>query len=110
MQKINFKYLGIFILAMFLSACPDEVKFQEQNDKAFVSFSVSDNNSRTVFPQVTLSDVKSYKLFGGKDGVTGTELLEFTTGTASLTLDTGIWNFTLNAYNANDAIFYKAKL
>jgi len=100
-KNILRKTIGIFIMIIMLSTCDDELKLQEQHDKAVVSFLVTDSTARTVFPQVSLDDVVSYKLLGGRNGATETELLDFSTLSTSLTLDVGTWNFTLNAYNGN---------
>jgi uncharacterized repeat protein (TIGR02543 family) len=97
--KQIFCICGIFALAVLFTTCVEELKNQEDQNKAVVSFSVMENMARTVFPQVALADVASYKLFGGRNGAQETELLEFTTGSTSLTLEPGTWNFTLNAYN-----------
>jgi uncharacterized repeat protein (TIGR02543 family) len=69
-----------------------------------VSFSVT---ARTVLPQVVLADVASYKLLGELNGAAETELAEFITGETTIEettifLESGTWNFTLDAYNDDD--------
>jgi uncharacterized repeat protein (TIGR02543 family) len=87
-------------LAILLFSCPDDLQVQEQQDKATVSFHVTDGTARTVLPQVSLADVAFYKLLGGLNGAAETEIAEFTTVGTSDSLEPGTWNFTLNAYNS----------
>jgi len=101
---------GIIITIMLLSTCDDVLNLQVQKDKAVVSFSVTENTARTVFPLVSLDDVVSYVLLGGRNGAVETELIEFTTTVTSLTLDTGTWNFTLNAYNGSGQLILQDKI
>jgi uncharacterized repeat protein (TIGR02543 family) len=97
--KRVFGILGIFALTILFLSCPDE-PVQEQQDKAMVSFSVMDT-ARTVLPQVSLADVASYELLGGLNSAAETVLVESFTGTGtSVFLESGTWNFTLNAYNS----------
>jgi len=100
LQRI-FKVFAVSAITILFFACIDEFKVQEQQNKANVSFSVTDNSSLTVLPQVSLENVASYKLLGGKTGETEAVLVESFTGTGtSVALDPGTWNFTLNAYNS----------
>ena len=115
-QRI-FVFLGMFILVILLFSCPEPLQLQKQHDKAHeqrgmaaVSISVTDSQARSVFPQVSLEDVASYKLLGGRDGATETELSEFTTGTFSVSLEPGKWNFTLNAYNSSGGHILQGKI
>ena len=102
--------IGIIVITMVLSACSDELHNQKiQQNKAVVSFSVMDSISRSVFPQVSLDDVASYKLLGGRNGADEEELFEFFTESISASLDIGIWNFTLNAYNENNELILQGK-
>jgi len=92
--------LVISALTALFFTCSDESKIQEQQEKITVSFFVKDNSARTVLPQVSLDDAASYKLLGGKTGEAETVLVESFTGDGtSLSLESGTWNFTLNAYN-----------
>jgi hypothetical protein len=94
------RFFGITALTVLFVTCQDGLQVQEQKDKATVSFYVTDSIERSVLPQVLLADVASYKLLGGRNGDTETELVEFFTGIGtSVSLDPGTWNFTLNAYN-----------
>jgi len=121
MKKINIKQsfgiFVIFVLSILLLACPEDALVDEQQENlkgqeglAVVSFTVGDSISRTVLPQVSLANVASYKLMGGVNGATETELLEFTTGTASVSLPPGTWNFTLNAYNSSNEHILQGKV
>lgn len=101
---------GIIIITMLLLTCYDAFHVQNQQGKAVVSFSVTDNTMRTVFPQVALDDVALYKLHGERDGETETELLEFNTGSTSLALEPGTWNFTLNAYNEDEELILQGNV
>jgi hypothetical protein len=92
--------LAIVCLAACHDGGPYGLQIQEQQDKVTVSFSLSD--ARTVFPHVSLADVASYRLWGGVDGDAETELAEFTTRGTVLSLDPGVWNFTLDAYNESE--------
>jgi len=96
------RFMIIFVLStltvLFL-ACLDTLQVEEQQ-KTNVIFTVADNAARTVLPQVSLTDVASYKLLGGRNGAVETVLVESFTGKEiSVALDPGTWNFTLNAYN-----------
>jgi hypothetical protein len=87
-------------LTILFLACPVQVR--EQQEKAMVSFSVN-STVRTVLPQVSLADIASYKLLGGLNGAAEIVLVESFTGTGtSVSMLSGTWNFTLNAYNDND--------
>ena len=101
---------GIIAVIIMLSTCDDVLNLQVQKDKAVVSFSVTENTARTVFPLVSLDDVVSYQLLGGRNGAVETELLEFTTMSTSLTLDIGTWNFTLNAFNESGQLILQGKV
>jgi uncharacterized repeat protein (TIGR02543 family) len=98
------KIFGISAITILFFACSHELKIQEQQGKATVSFIVTDSPARTVLPQVSLDDdVASYELLGGRNGDAETVLVESFTGTGtSVSLDPGTWNFTLNAYNSLD--------
>jgi uncharacterized repeat protein (TIGR02543 family) len=102
--------LGIFALATLFLSCPDEPQIQEQEDKAIVSFSVMDGVARTVLPYVSLADVASYKLLGEINGAAVKELKEFTTRGATILLESGMWNFTLNAYNKDGKHILQGKV
>ena len=97
--KLVVSFLGIFSLMVFLLSCPNISHFHEEGSKANVYISIIDSSVRTVFPQVSLEDATSYKLFGVINGAPEAELVVFTTGGISLSLEPGIWNFTLDAYN-----------
>ena len=103
---------GISILAAFFITCSDIIQIQEQHDnsKASVFISVTDSTARTVLPQVSLSDIISYKLLGGISGAAETELAEFTAEGTCVSLETGIWNFTLNGYNNSGSHILQAKV
>jgi len=96
------KILGISALTVLLFACADvldEINIGKQQDKATVSFSVTDT-ALTVLPQASLANAASFKLLGGRNSAAETVLVESFTGTGtSVALDPGTWNFTLNAYN-----------
>jgi len=96
-----FNIFVIFALTALFFTCSDELKNQEQKDKTAVSFSVTGNTARTVLPQVSLGDVDHYRLLGGLNNETETVLVESFTGSGTtVTLDIGIWNFTLDAFNS----------
>jgi len=108
---------GMFVLTILLLACSNDIfKGDQQSilqkEKAVVSFSVMNSSERTVLPQVSLENVSSYKLFGGKTGETEIELLEFTKEetTVSVEIIPGTWNFTLNVYNENDELILQGKV
>jgi len=108
---------GLFILPFLFLTCLDDLQLQEQqiisNEQYVeVSFSVNDSNARTVLPQVSLENVSSYKLFGGKIGETEIILLEFSKEQTSVSVEImpGIWNFTLNAYNNNNEHILQGKI
>ena len=114
LQRI-FKIVGISALTILFFACPadsdDEIQIEEQQDKAAVSISVTDSLERTVLPQVSLTDVASYKLLGGKNSETEAVLVESFTGTGtSVSLEPGTWNFTLNAYNSSGGHILQGKV
>jgi hypothetical protein len=107
---------GMFVLTMLLMTCSDEIQEQEiitnGKDKVVVSFFIMDDMSRSVLPQVSLENVSSYKLFGGKVGEIETLLLEFSKEqtTVSVEIMPGTWNFTLNAYNNNNEHILQGKV
>jgi len=108
------KILGISALTILFFACTegffDEFQIGKQKDKATVSFSVTDGSARSVLPQVSLADAAWYKLLGEKDGKL-TILVESFTGTGiSISLEPGIWNFTLTAYNSSDEPILQGKV
>jgi len=105
-----FKLFGLLLITSLFLTCYDDINILGEQNKAVVSFSVTDNWARTVFPEVALNDVILYKLLGGRNGATETELIEFTTVATSLTLDTGTWNFTLNGYNKNGQHILQGKI
>jgi len=98
------KILGISALTIFILTCSDdEFKIQEQEGKAAVSFTVTENSALTIFPQVSLKNAARYELLGGITGEAETVLMEsFTNTGTTIRLDPGTWNFTLNAYNFLD--------
>jgi len=105
------KIFVISAITILFFACPDELKNQEQQDKATVLFLVMDNSARTVLPQDALSDVTSYKLLGGRNGTAEIVLVESFTDTGiSISLDPGTWNFTLNAYNNSGENILQGKI
>ena len=108
--KLAFGILAIFALTILFLSCSDEnqdeeqpIIITEQQNTVNVSFTVMDSISRTVLPQVSLANVALYKLMGGMNDDVEIELIEFTTGTASVSLTPGTWNFTLNAYDSSNA-------
>jgi len=117
-SKAFFYIIGLIVIHILLSACSDlfiekeDIINSNEQDKVTVSFSVMDNVGRSVLPQVSLENVSSYKLFGGKTGQTESLMLEFSKDqtTVSLVLMPGIWNFTLNAYNSNDEHILQSKV
>jgi len=113
MKKIFVMKLLIIILMTFvLLNCTDDLKFLEQNNKAIVSFSFNADNSRTVLPQVSLENVSSFKLFGGRTGDNEILLLEFTKEQTNVVVELmpGTWSFTLNAYNSNNQHILQGKV
>jgi len=106
-------FLNVFMLSILLIlflSCFDVPQFQEQQ-KAKVIFTVSDNAARTVLPQASLTDIVSYKLLGGRNGAEETILVEsFTVTGTSVALDPGTWNFTLNAYNSSGENILQGKV
>jgi len=106
---ITFVFIGIAIL---LSSCTDEFQLQKQYDKAIVSFSITDNSPRTVFPQVSFDNVKSYILLGGMNGEVEKELLHFLKGNNIITIGLlpGNWNFSLNAYNEDNELILQGNI
>jgi len=104
------KILGVSALTIFILTCSDEFKVREQEGKAAVSFTVTGNSARTIFPQISLEDVAWYELLGGRNGDTETILVDSFTGTeTTIHLDPGTWNFTLNAYNFLDKQILQGK-
>jgi len=117
-QRI-FRVVGISALTILFFACSadsddevqKEIQIEKQSDKAEVFFSVTESSERTVLPQVSLEDVASYKLLGGKDSEAETELVDFFTGTGTtVSLEPGTWNFTLNAYNSSGGHILQGKV
>jgi uncharacterized repeat protein (TIGR02543 family) len=112
------RVLKIFVisaLTVLFFACPAEsnndIQILVQHNKATVSFSVADSSERTVLPQVSLENVASYKLLGGRNSEAETVLVETFTGTGtSVLLDPGTWNFTLNAYNSSGGHILQGKI
>jgi len=106
------KLLIIILMTFVLLTCTDDIKLLEQNDKVIVSLSVNSDNSRSVLPQVSLENVTSFKLFGGKTGEDEILLLEFTKVQTNVTVQLmpGTWNFTLNAYNNNNEHILQGKI
>jgi len=109
------KILGIFAITVLFFACSDEFnsenKIEEQQEKAVVSFKVTDGSERTVLPQVSLADVARFELLGGIDGEAETVLIESFTGTGTtVSLYPGVYNFTLNAYNSSDELILQGKV
>lgn len=116
MRKITVKQIslifGIILFSLLNSSCIDVFHENEQLiDRAIVSFSVSDDAARTVLPQVSLNDVAYYKLFGGLNNAQETILVDsFSNTNISVLLESGTWNFTLNAFNDNDEHILQGKI
>jgi len=110
-----FGVLGLTVLTVIFLTCENRLQFQEQPgntaDKVSVFFTVTDGAVRTVLPQVSLAEVASYTLLGGKVGVAETVLAEsFTGAETTVPLDSGTWNFTLNAYNESNVLILQGKV
>jgi len=91
---------AVLALAVLFFACSNDFQPVEQGGLAAVSITVM--NGRTVFPDVSLSDAASFKLLGGTGGAGETELATFSGAGATVSLEPGTWNFTLNAYDNDD--------
>jgi hypothetical protein len=80
--------------------------------KVAVSIQVGDLDvTRTVFPQVALTDVDHYALWGALVGDSETVLIpSFTAQNASAELAAGIWNFTVKGYNRESRLILEGKL
>jgi formylglycine-generating enzyme required for sulfatase activity len=77
------------------------IPIRVQNDQA--------TTGRSVLPQFSLWEVTRYELLGSTSGEE-IVLTSFTyTWDASVTLDTGTWNFTLNGYK-DEALFLQGKI
>ncbi|MCL2765910.1 MAG: hypothetical protein FWD40_11640 [Treponema sp.] len=101
----------MFAIIILFLACFDAVQFNEQNDnKVRVSFAIADSSVRTVFPQVSLDEAAAFKLMGGINGAAETELAEFSTAGTSVLLESGTWNFTLNAYDSSGKHILQGKV
>jgi hypothetical protein len=70
------------------------------------------NSARSVLPQFSTEDIHHYELKGGKSGESETVLLPSFTAASETTviLTAGTWNFTVNAYNDEGAVFLQGKL
>ena len=90
----------VFLISIIFLSCPNENRIYDKNCKVNVSISIN-SILRTIFPQVSLDDVASYKLLGGINSTSETILAEFTSVGTSLSLEPGIWNFTLDVYNSS---------
>jgi hypothetical protein len=115
-KKINIS--AAFYLILLLSAC--EIGLHEPihgtgaDGKVIIPIRIQnlpEAAGRSVLPQVSLEDIAYYELRGGMSGEEESVLIESFTDTegASVILDTGTWNFTLNGYK-DDALFLQGKL
>jgi fibronectin type 3 domain-containing protein len=59
---------------------------------------------RSVLPQFFQTDITGYTLLGGKDSAAEEELVSFTTDGTTVAIETGTWDFTLNAYKGGAVI------
>jgi len=112
-----FTIFVISALTILFFACSDELEIPEQQNKTAVSFSVTGNLARTVFPQVDLSYVDHYELLGEINNKAGEESLGVFNGSGLLygwdntvMLEVGTWNFTLNAYNSSGKHILQGKV
>jgi hypothetical protein len=117
-RKMCFISAAICVLVL-LSAC--EMGVQEHghkasaDEKAVIRIGVQYTGAvvgRSVLPEFAQTDITYFVLLGDS-GAGETELASFTPDTiteASVTLDPGIWDFTLNAYKDDEALFLRGKL
>jgi uncharacterized repeat protein (TIGR02543 family) len=105
---MNKKTFGavVFLLALFNACDMTGSKSEWSSDgKAVVRVLIAGLQGRTVTPEVALQDVTEWALLGGTQGETETELARFTSAAdASVSIDSGTWNFTLIGYKESAAI------
>jgi hypothetical protein len=89
-------YTALLLLAF---ACKTGIEAPEATDSGKVTVGIYIQNpvTRSVLPQMPLSEITSYKLLGN-----GNELAVFTAiNNASISIARGTWNFTLSAYKGS---------
>ena len=78
--------------------------------KALVYITILNDQARTVMPSIEENNITSYRLFGSTSGMED-ELISFSNKTgASVNLDFGTWNFTLEAYDDQDKLILQGKV
>lgn len=109
MKKQNIIYKSLlallFISVLFITACSDVFNNSEKSDKAIITISLEQSESRTVIPVYDFESFTNFTLTGIKNN--NTEILgNWNTyadlESADIKIDTGSWDFTLTAKKDNE--------
>jgi hypothetical protein len=90
----------VFLLALFTACDMTDPESKASGEKAIVHISIDNRTQeRTVRPSL-----QDWKLWGAVQGEDETLLAEFSSAGGTMTLETGVWNFTLKGYKGTALI------
>lgn len=114
-RNLILKIFGYLFISVMLISCQNSSESNEDNIfNEYTNLFISINDyERTIMPEtLSLTDL-SFKLYGAKAGETQEVLKEWNNSTSisssSITLKSGIWNFTMNAYLAGKLVLTSSK-
>jgi uncharacterized repeat protein (TIGR02543 family) len=102
--------LQLFVSCDVLGPASELEQDSRSDGKVAVRLHIGADGIRTVRPAVVLSDVTKWILSGGKDGAAKTPLKEFAAASDTIYLEAGSWDFTLDGYNASNALILSGSL
>lgn len=114
-RNLILKIFGYLFISIMLISCQNSSESNEDNIfNEYTNLFISINDfERTIMPEtLSLTDL-SFKLYGAKAGETQEVLKEWNNSisisSSSITLKSGIWNFTMNAYLAGKLVLTSSK-
>ena len=114
-RNLILKIFGYLFISVILISCQNSSESNEDNTfSEYTNLSISINKfERTIMPETLSLTNLSFKLYGAKSGepqeVLKTWNNSYSITSSSITIKSGIWNFTMNAYSAGKLVLTSSK-
>ena len=114
-RNLILKIFGYLFISVILISCQNSSESNEDNTfSEYTNLSISINKfERTIMPETLSLANLSFKLYGAKSGEPQEVLKTWNNSnsitSSSITIKSGIWNFTMNAYSAGKLVLTSSK-